>query len=205
MITFVRGILVEKQPTRVVLDVGGIGYEILVPLNTFDRLPPLQSECRLVTYDHVREDIHQLYGFNQESERRMFLLLIDVTGIGPRTALSILSGLTVRELVRAIDEHDVRRLSQITGVGKKTAERLVLELKDRLPEADRMESRSATAGPDDDAVGRDAVMALIALGHKENTARKMVMDILAIQSGAPWTVEAIIKRALSGAKDKVAS
>ena len=113
MIAFVRGILVEKQPTRCVVDTGGVGYEVFIPLSSFDRLPLKGETCTLLTYDYVREDTRQLFGFFSESERDMFRLLIGISGIGPRIALSALSGLTVRELTTAIVSGDVKRLSSV--------------------------------------------------------------------------------------------
>ena len=188
----------EKQPTRVVIDVGGVGHEVFIPLSSYDRLPPPQSPCRLLTYDHVREDIHQLFGFVSEAERDMFVLLLGTTGIGPRIALSALSGMSVRDLKLSIAHGDAKRLTTISGVGRKLAERMVLELRDKIGEAEALE---AMAGADELPPGnariRDALMALIALGYKEVEARKMVADVVGREKDEDLDVEDIIRKALT--------
>lgn len=198
MITYLQGKLVEKQPTRVVLDVGGVGYEVFIPLSSYDRLPAKDTACRILTIDHVREDTHQLFGFTTEAERKMFSLLLSISGVGPKLALSALSGLSVRELIRAIMDGDVKRLSSISGLGKKTSERIVVELRDRIGEADALD---AVAGADElsgeDAQRRDAVLALIALGYKQADAARMVATALKGATG-DISVETIIKHALGG-------
>ena len=198
MITFLKGTIDEKHPTRVVLDVQGVGYEVLIPLSSFDRLPATGEPCRILTHDYVREDTHQLFGFMTAAERGMFVLLMGISGIGPKLALSALSGLTVRELTVAIVEGDVKRLSTISGLGRKTAERIVVELRDKISQGDAL---AAVAGTDDlstgDAKLRDAVMALIALGYKQTDARKMVMDVSRRCKDETLTVEDIIKHAVS--------
>ena len=196
MIAFLRGQLVDKQPARVLLDVGGVGYEVFVPLSTFDRLPAVGEPCRLLTYDCVREDAHTLFGFLTVAEQGVFELLLNVSGIGPKTALSALSGLSVRDLKRAVVEGDIKRLSSISGIGRKTAERIVVELRDRISAGEALE---AIAGAEeltgDTLVVRDALLALVALGHKQEEARKLVQQALA--GGATGSVEAILKRALA--------
>ena len=132
MITFLEGTLVEKQPTRIVLAVHGVGYEVFIPLSSYDRLPEENAPCRILTHDHLREDAHLLYGFVTEAERGLFGMLLGISGIGPKTALSALSGLSVRDLKTAVVEGDVKRLSSISGIGKKTAERIVVELRHSL-------------------------------------------------------------------------
>jgi Holliday junction DNA helicase RuvA len=198
MITYLQGTLVEKQPTRVVLDVGGVGYEVFVPLSSYDRLPHTDAPCRLLTVDHVREDVHQLFGFATERERRMFGLLMSISGIGPKLAMSALSGLSIRDLTRAIVESDVKRLSSISGLGKKTAERIVVELRDKIGEAEALD---AVAGVDElsgeDTQRRDAVLALVALGYKQADAARMVAAALK-NTGHDVSVESIIKNALGG-------
>lgn len=198
MITFLRGILTEKQPTRVVLDVGGVGYEVAIPLSSYDRLPSAGQEVRILTVYHVREDAHLLFGFMTEAERSLFGQLTAITGIGPKLALSALSGLSVRDLKAAVVEGDVKRICSISGVGKKMAERIVVELRHKLSAAESLE---AVAGGDEAAGGdrgalRDALMALVALGYKQEDARRMVMRV---QQDNPDVndVERIIKIALS--------
>jgi len=196
LITFVRGTLVEKHPTRVIVDVGGVGYEVFIPLSSYDRLPETGAECRMLTHDHVRDDAHQLFGFVSEAERRMFNLLLTVSGVGPKLALSALSGLSVRELKAAAVDGDIKRLSSISGIGRKTAERIAVELRHKLDAAEALE---ALAGPDEgesDARVRDAVLALASLGYKQSDGRRMVRDVLE-GGGAGLTVEDIIRKALA--------
>ena len=198
MITFLSGNLVEKQPTRVVVDVNGVGYEVFMPLSSYDRLPRKDEACRILTYDYVREDQHQLFGFVTEAERRMFVLLMGTSGIGPKLALSALSGLTVRELRAAVVDGDVKRLSSVQGVGRKMAERMVVELRDKISAGEALEAVAGAAEPTpEDTRTRDAVLALIALGYKQDAARAMVKHALAGKE-APADVEAIIRRALAG-------
>jgi holliday junction DNA helicase RuvA len=198
MITFLDGILVEKQPTRVVLNVGGVGYALTISLGTYDRLPDENANCRILTHEHIREDVHDLYGFMMEEERGLFRLLLGVSGIGPKTAMSALSGLSTRELKAAIVSNDVKRLSSIPGIGKKTAERLAVELKDKFTAGDALEAISgAMEGKPDDIRLRDAILALISLGYKQADAQKMVKDAGAALPKAA-SVEDIVRRALAG-------
>jgi holliday junction DNA helicase RuvA len=197
MITFVRGSLVEKHPTRAVLDVGGVGYEVMIPLSSFDRLPQTGEACRILTVDHVREDTHQLFGFMTETEREMFGLLTGITGIGPKLALSALSGLSVRDIKAAVVEGDLKRISSISGVGKKMAERIVVELRHKISAGEAFEAVAGSAdGGEVRAELRDAMLALVALGYKQDDARKMVMKVTGAHPDAA-DVESIIKFALS--------
>ena len=197
MITFLEGVVVEKQPTSVVMNVGGVGYEVFIPISSYDRLPPLNSPCRILTYHHVREDAHLLYGFATEAERRLFLLLLGISGIGPKLALRALSGLSTRELKAAIVERDVARLSSISGIGRKTAERIIVELRDKI---DAGEALDAVSGRDEPSAAdmkvRDAVLALIALGYKQEDAKKMVLAVIKAGAGAELTTEDLVKKAL---------
>ena len=199
MITFLNGKLAEKQPTRVVLDVAGVGYEVFIPLSSYDRLPPVDAACRILVYDCIREDDHLLFGFMTEPERQLFLMLVSVTGIGPKIAMSALSGMTVREIKAAIVEGDVKRLSSVNGIGKKTAERMVVELRDRISKGEAMEAVAGTpqAAPDDTSA-RDAVLALSALGFQPNVARDRVVAALKQPGAASLSVEALVKKALAG-------
>lgn len=197
MITFLNGQVFEKQPARVVLDVGGVGYEVLIPISSYDRLPKTGETCRILTYEHVREDAHVLFGFMTEAERNLFGLLLGVSGIGPKLALSVLSGMSVRELKAAVVEGDVKRVSSISGVGKKTAERLVVELRHRMSDADLIEAASGGEGEAaGDARARDAMLALEALGYPQLSAHKMVKQALAV-CGPDVDVETLIKKALA--------
>jgi Holliday junction DNA helicase RuvA len=195
MITFLRGNIVEKQPTRIVLDVGGVGYEVMIPLSSYDRLPLIGESCYILTVDHVREDVHQLFGFMTESERDMFGLLRGITGIGPKLALSALSGLSVRDIKAAVVEGDIKRVSSISGVGKKMAERIVVELRHKISAGEALE---AVAGAD--GVGRphlrDSILALAALGYKQEKAREMVRKVMEVHPDVE-SVESVIKLALA--------
>ena len=197
MITFVRGSLVEKHPTRAVLDVGGVGYEVMIPLSSYDRLPSTGETCRILTVDHVREDVHQLFGFMTETERDMFGLLTGITGIGPKLALSALSGLSVRDIKAAVIEGDIKRISSISGVGKKMAERIVVELRHKISSGEAFEAIAGAAdGGEVRAELRDAVLALVALGYKQDDAHKKVMQVTGAHPEAV-DVESIIKFAVS--------
>jgi len=200
MITFLHGKLVEMLPTQVTVDVHGVGYEVLIPLSSFDKLPQLGQEIRLLTHLAVREDAHTLYGFMSAAEREMFRLLIHtVSGIGPKIALNILSGISVAAFRGAVANGDVKALSQISGVGKKTAERIVIELKDKIGAAGAWEASSAqrALSPEDQRVN-DAVLALLALGFKQIEAHDSVRKAQA-SIGAQATVEELVRACLKKA------
>jgi Holliday junction DNA helicase RuvA len=197
MITFLQGKLVDALPTQVVVDVNGIGYEALIPLSSFDKLPPAGQPVRLLTQLIVREDAHTLYGFMTAGERDLFKLLIhSVSGIGPKTALSILSGMNAVTFRGAVANSDVKALSQISGVGKKTAERIVVELRDKIGAAGALEAASArhSLSPDDQKTN-DATLALIALGFKQNEAHDAVRAAQ-VMLGASATVEQLVRACL---------
>jgi len=194
MIAYVRGRLTEKDPTRAVIECGGVGYELLVPVSTYEKLPRTGEETKLLAYHAVREDDEILFGFATEDEREMFGKLTSVSGVGPKIALAILSGSSVGELSMSIAGGDAKRLAAIKGVGKKTAEKICVELRDKVDVfAGRGEGGSVSP------VVRDAVAALRALGFNEETSSKMVSDVLAKDPSAD-DVEKIIKKALSGRK-----
>src|SRR5881409_2311055 len=176
MITFLRGKLVEVLPTRATIEVHGVGYEALIPLSSFDRLPPPGAEVHLLTHLAIREDAHVLYGFMTAAERDLFRLLIhSVSGIGPKLALNLLSGMSAVALRGAVANGDVKALSQISGVGKKTAERIVVELRDKIGAAGAWEASSARHGLSQaDQKLNDAILALIALGFKQVEAHDAV-------------------------------
>lgn len=193
MIDFLDGIIAEKSPARAVVEVGGVGYEVFVSLNGYSRLPDVGHRCRLLIHDYIREDQHVLFGFITAAERRMFALLLSVTGIGPKVAISIMSGLSARELSNAITGGDTARLSSISGVGRKTAARLVVELRDKLSDA---ESSSLVGGVQlGDQRSRDAARALTALGYKPAEAQKMAAAAN-VELPPDGTVEHIIRKAL---------
>ena len=200
MIVFLDGVLEEKEPTRVVVNVNGVGYEASIPLSSYDRLPETGKRVRLLTVPVVREDAHLLFGFMTGEERETFLLLTSVNGIGPKLGLAVLGGLSVRDLKAAIAGGDVKRLSGISGIGKKTAERLILEMRDKLGKGELLESLTGgkTPGPRDSKL-RDAFRALISLGHKQADAQRMVMD-MAADITPETTLEDILRKVLSGRK-----
>ena len=200
MIGFLRGILVAKKAPSLLLDVHGVGYEIDAPMSTFFKLPKEGEEVFLHTHLAVREDAHTLYGFISEPERALFRSLIKVSGVGAKLALGILSGLSVEEFQRCIHSGNTAMLIKLPGVGKKTAERLVIEMRDRLPESNGTTAVGAggvtlarEASP-----AADAVSALVALGFKPQDANAMVRSIPADGK----TSEDLIKLALQGAGRK---
>lgn len=167
MIGRIAGTLLEKNPPAVLVEAGGVGYEIDVPMSTFYNLPAVGERVVLLTHLAVREDAHQLYGFATAAERGAFRELIRISGIGSRTALAVLSGMSVDELVEAVARQEGARLTRVPGIGKKTAERLLLELKGRLAPAINGEASAAAPGGD---VGLDVQRALMALGYSEREA-----------------------------------
>ena len=197
MITFLHGKLVEALPTQVVVEVNGVGYAVLIPLSSYDKLPQPGQELKLLTHLVVREDAHTLYGFMSAAERELFRLLINnVSGIGPKIALNVLSGISVVSFRGAVANQDVKILSQISGVGKKSAERIVVELKDKIGVAGAWEALSAqrALSPEDQKVN-DAVLALMALGFKQVEAHDTVRRAQAAL-GLETTVEELVRASL---------
>ena len=174
MIGLLRGRLLEKRPNQVILDVGGVGYLVAVPLSTFAALGELHAEVTLLIHTHVREDALALYGFLSQREKHLFELLLGASGVGPSLALKILSGMNVEELVPAIRTGDLARLTKIPGVGRKTAERMVVELKDKLESIAVEAEKPAPASPA--GVESDVKSALINLGYDERTAESAVTE-----------------------------
>jgi Holliday junction DNA helicase RuvA len=197
MISFLHGQLIEALPTQVTVDVHGVGYEVLIPLSSFDKLPAAGGEVRLLTQLVVREDAHTLYGFATAAERDLFRLLINsVSGIGPKTALNILSGMNPVAFRGAVANGDVKSLSQISGVGKKTAERIVVELRDKIGAAGAWEASSAARSfSTADQKINDAVLALMALGFKQVDAHDTVRAAQAVL-GAEASTEELVRAAL---------
>ena len=187
----------EALPTRVVVEVHGVGYEALIPLSSYDKLPPAGNEVTLLTQLIVREDAHVLYGFATPEERDLFRLLVQtVSGIGPKIALSILSGMNVIAFRGAVANADVKALSQISGVGRKTAERIIVELKDKVGLAGAWEAASAKHGmPAGEQRLNDAVLALLALGYKQAEAHDSVRQAQAVL-GPQATVEELVRACL---------
>jgi len=174
MIGQLRGRLAEKRPNQVLVDVGGVGYVVLVPLSTFAALGDLHTEVTLLIHTHVREDALSLYGFVSSREKHLFEMLLSASGVGPSLALKILSGMSVDELVPAIRGSDLGRLTQIPGVGRKTAERMVVELKDKLDAVIVEKEKPASSSPA--GVEADVVSALVNLGYDARVAEKTVEE-----------------------------
>lgn len=203
MIGRLKGTLASKQPPGLMIDVGGVGYELEAPMSTFYDLPAVGEPVTLFTHQVVREDAHLLFGFARESERRLFRALLKVSGVGAKMALAVLSGMSADDFARCIETDDVTALTRLPGIGKKTAERLVVEMRDRLSDAELREALPAAAGqggaaapeaPEEDPVA-DAGSALIALGYRPAEANRMIRGI----DTAGLTTEEIIRRALQAA------
>jgi Holliday junction DNA helicase RuvA len=197
MYDYLNGKIAEKTPAVAILDVNGVGYEVRISVNTFSALPDLGQNVKLLTHFVVREDAQLLYGFATEDEREFFRLLLSVSGIGPKMAITLLSGMTIPELKRAIKEGSIAVLSSVSGIGKKTAERVIVELKDKLPRESGKESQDILHDMSvSDQMVDDAIQALVALGYTKQKAREAVQKILKDGLGKKWTVEEIIRKAL---------
>ncbi|ASF45245.1 Holliday junction branch migration protein RuvA [Methylovulum psychrotolerans] len=197
MIGFLRGKLVHKAPPLIVLDVQGVGYEIEAPMTTFYDLPLIGADITLHTHLVVREDAHSLFGFLKEADRALFRTLIKVNGVGPKLALTILSGQSAEEFHRSIENNDTQALVRLPGVGKKTAERLVIELRDRLPtlgDTSVSTAASPSAAPVAAHPKQEAISALCSLGYKPADASKMVQAV----NAEGKSCEDIIRLALQG-------
>ncbi|HEX9960679.1 MAG TPA: Holliday junction branch migration protein RuvA [Pyrinomonadaceae bacterium] len=201
MIAYLSGKLLEKQATSVIIEVGGVGYEVTIPLSTFYELGEEGADVSLRIYTHVREDILQLFGFKSEREKQLYLKLISVQGIGAKSGISMLSGMSAEEIVTAIRTDNLARLTSIPGVGKKTAERLVIELRDKLNEftAQSALERAASGGSAQaeapaDAVFDDALSALVNLGYQRNAAEKALKQ--AIKDGTEISVQKLLRKSL---------
>ena len=198
MITYLDGTLREVWPTQVVVEVHGVGYEVLIPLSSYDRLPQPGQPVRLLTHLQVREDAHILFGFASSEERDLFRLLVTrVSGVGPKLALAVLSGMDVMRFKAAVVDSDTASIAKISGLGKKTAERIVLELKDKLGVAAAWEAASADKAPSAEArAANDAVLALIALGYRQVDAAKSVREV-SVKNKEAGTEE-LVRLALKG-------
>jgi Holliday junction DNA helicase RuvA len=193
VIGFVRGTLAAKHPPQVIVDVGGVGYEIEAPMSTFYGLPGVGESIRLLTHLVVREDAHILYGFASGAERHLFRGLIKVSGVGPKIALAILSGISVEAFARCVQTEDAASLTRIPGVGRKTAERLLIEMRDRLEIPASIESGVFDTEAAGSAAEAEAFSALVALGYKPSEASRMLR---AVRGAGSDTTEDLIRRAL---------
>ena len=195
MIAMLHGTLVEKAPNSAVIECGGVGYEVTIPIGTYSELPAVNAECRLFTRHVVREDDEQLFGFATKAERQTFDQLVTVSGVGPKLALAVLDGISVQDFRRCVVNGDAKRLGTVKGVGKKTAEKIVVELRGSINPIEAMASDGTPAAVD--ANMRDAVLALSQLGFPQDQAYKMVQA--AVEKGADKShVDALVKAALSG-------
>ena len=201
MIAHLSGTLLSKQATSVILDVAGVGYEVSIPLSTFYELEDPGSNIQLRIYTHVREDALQLYGFRTARERELFLRLISVSGIGPKLGITLLSGMSADEMIASIRTNNLAKLTLIPGVGRKTAERLVMELRDKVASLSSAELEEelgakpdAGAAPTEDSMRADALSALLNLGYQKNSAEKAVSA--ALSEGGDLSVESILRSSL---------
>ncbi|HEV2706096.1 MAG TPA: Holliday junction branch migration protein RuvA [Pyrinomonadaceae bacterium] len=204
MIAHLTGTLLFKQATSVILDVGGVGYEVTIPVTTFYDMEEPGAQVSLRVYTHVREDALQLFGFKTARERELFTLLISVSGIGPKSGVAMLSGMSADEIITAIRTNNLARLTSIPGVGKKTAERLVIELRDKMAALtsaafeEELAARAAAGGaslpPTEDALREDTLAALLTLGFQRAAAEKAVTH--AINEGGDLSVETLLRRTL---------
>jgi Holliday junction DNA helicase RuvA len=192
MIALLRGLLIEKHPNQAIVETGGVGYDVIIPVSTFTRLPDAGAEVRLRIHTHVREDALALYGFLTQDEKALFEKLIGVSGIGPKLAVTILSGLAAADLIDAIRRSEVDRLVRIPGIGKKTAERMVLELRDKLPAAAGEEATAPREALS--AIDQDVLSALLNLGCGRPQAEAAVRKAKA--AGGDAAFEPLFRRAL---------
>jgi len=200
MIAHLSGTLLSKQATSVIVDVSGVGYEVSIPLSTFYDLEDLGSTVQLRIYTHVREDAIQLYGFKTARERELFLKVISVSGIGPKLGITLLSGMSADEMIASIRTNNLARLTLIPGVGRKTAERLILELREKIADLSSAQlEEELGAKPEateltEDTVRADALSALLNLGYQRSAAEKAIDA--ALGEGGDVTVESILRRGL---------
>ncbi len=195
MIAYLSGKLLEKHANTAIVDVGGVGYEVSIPLSTFYELGETGSDVSLRIYTHVREDAIQLFGFKTNRERDLYLRLISVQGIGPKSGIAMLSGMSAEEIIMAIRSNDLVRLKSIPGVGLKTAERLVIELRDKVGElSDGQLDETAKPPLPSEAVFDDALSALINLGYQRNAAEKALQQ--AASEGTEMSVQKLLRRSL---------
>ncbi len=195
MIAHLNGILASSQPTRCVIDINGVGYDVNIPVSTFDKLPKTGEKVFLSTHMITREDGMFLYGFSTQEELDLFRLLIGISKIGPKVALGILSGMPIKEFKSALLSGDAKRISLVPGVGKKTAERLILELKEKIPAS---EAVAIDIGGDDRQkhIVTDAILALVSLGYTQQKAQQAVRTAVKQYGTDSMTIETLVKQAL---------
>ncbi|MDD5217326.1 MAG: Holliday junction branch migration protein RuvA [Candidatus Omnitrophica bacterium] len=197
MYHYLEGQLVEKSATSMVIDVNGIGFQLQIPLSTYEQLPSLGQSVRILTHFVVREDCQALYGFYSEEERQIFRLLISISGIGPKSAVTVLSGIPVPELKSAIVDGSVATLQRIAGIGKKTAERIVIELREKIVlDGQRGSSVHAGSGGGKQTLIDDSVEALVALGYRKQNAKVAIEKAMQASKSEKLTVEELIRASL---------
>ena len=201
MIAHLSGTLLSKEPNQVIVDVGGVGYDVTIPLSTFYDLDDQKSDVKLLIYTHVKEDALQLYGFKTANERRLFVHFISVSGVGPKLGIALLSHMKAEELIESIKSNNLARLTQIPGIGRKTAERLVVDLRDKMIQLSQSQVAEETGvRPEttyvssEDSVRADALSALLNLGYQRSGSEKAIDAALA--EGGDVTVESILRRSL---------
>ena len=201
MIAHLSGTLLSKEPNQVIVDVGGVGYDVTIPLSTFYDLDDQKSDVQLLIYTHVKEDALQLYGFKTTNERRLFVHFISVSGVGPKLGIALLSHMKTEELIESIKSNNLARLTQIPGVGRKTAERLVVDLRDKMIQLSQSQVAEETGTKpesvyvsSEDTVRADALSALLNLGYQRSGAEKAIDG--ALGEGGDVTVESILRRSL---------
>lgn len=202
MIGRLRGIIIEKQPPKVLIDVGGVGYNVFMPMTCFYELPNNGQEVIVLTHLIVREDAQLLYGFNHEQERELFRELIKVNGVGPKLALAILSGMSAKQFIVAVEQSEIKTLVKLPGVGTKTAERLIVEMKDRVKRFDEELSDSMTIietgniKKSSNQIESEAVSALIALGYKPQEASRIISKVIKPEMDCETLIREALKSAL---------
>ena len=199
MYEYLSGRLVEKTAGSLILDVGGVGYAVTIPLSTFESLPPLGQNVKILTYFVVREDAQALYGFLSEQERSLFKMLLSISGIGPKMAITVLSGLTLPDLKRAIVDGSIHLLTGISGVGKKTAERIIIELREKLVLDERRVPHSQASSAvlqEQDELFQDSLQALIQLGYKKQNAKEAIQKALKNRKPEDLSAEVLVRESL---------
>jgi Holliday junction DNA helicase RuvA len=201
MIAHLSGTLLSKEPNQVIVDVGGVGYDVTIPLSTFYDLDDQKSDVQLLIYTHVKEDALQLYGFKTANERKLFVHFISVSGVGPKLGIALLSHMKTEELIESIKSNNLARLTQIPGIGRKTAERLVVDLRDKMIQLSQEQvavdtgvKSETTYMSTEDTVRGDALSALLNLGYQRSAAEKAIDA--ALNEGGEITVESILRRSL---------
>ena len=196
MIAYIQGYIDSKNPAYVIIEANNIGYHINISLNTYESIKDL-NEARLYTHLHIKEDAHTLYGFSEQKEKEMFLLLISISGVGAATAINILSSISIKEIHKAILHEDIVALSSVKGIGAKTAKRIILELKDKMVKIEVEESPELIISQDN-IIRDEALQALVTLGFTKGSGEKVITKILKQNAGQDISVEEIIRLALKG-------